>query len=84
MLGLEDGDLVEDEVADAQAAALAAARRHVGGDPVAVDGESGQHGGPAGGGELDEVREGEVGEAGGLEGGEGEAEGVAGAEEGHG
>ncbi|KAJ6440186.1 phosphotransferase family protein [Purpureocillium lavendulum] len=79
----EDGDLVEDEVADAEAPA-ATAGRHVGGDPVAVDGKRGQHRGPGRGGELHEVRKGEVGEAGGLEGGDGEAEGVAAGEGEHG
>lgn len=71
----KDGDLVEDEVADFDAAAEAGG--HVGGDPVAVDGEGGQHGGALGGGDLEEVGEGEVGEAGDFEGGDGEAEGVA-------
>lgn len=75
VLGGKDGDLVEDEVADLDAAAEAGG--HVGGDPVAVDGEGGQHGGALGGGDLDEVGEGEVGEAGDFEGGDGEAEGVA-------
>ncbi|KND86715.1 hypothetical protein TOPH_08657 [Tolypocladium ophioglossoides CBS 100239] len=75
VLAREEGDAVEDEVADADAAAPAGG--HVGGDPVAIDGEGGQHGGPLGSGDLDEVGEGEVGEAGDLERREGEAEGVA-------
>lgn len=75
MLGGKDGDLVEDEVADLDAAAEAGG--HVGGNPVAVDGKGGQHGGALGGGDLEEVGEGEVGEAGDFEGGDGEAEGVA-------
>lgn len=75
VLGGEDGDLVEDEVADLDAAAEAVG--HVCGDPVAVDGEGGQHGGALGGGDLEGVGEGEVGEAGYFEGGDCEAEGVA-------
>lgn len=75
VLAGKDGDLVEDEVADFDAAAEAVA--HVGGDPVAVDGEGGQHGGALGGGDLEQVGEGEVGEAGDFEGGDCEAEGVA-------
>lgn len=75
VLAGEDGDLVEDEVAYFDAAAEAVA--HVGGDPVAVDGEGGQHGGALGGGDLEAVGEGEVGEAGDFEGGDCEAEGVA-------
>lgn len=75
VLAGEDGDLVEHEVADFDTAAEAGG--HVGGNPVAVDGEGGQHGRPLGGGDLEEVREGEVGEAGDFEGGDGEADGVA-------
>lgn len=75
VLAAKDGDLVEDEVADLDAAAEAV--RHVGGDPVAVDGEGGQHRRALGGGDLEQVGEGEVGEAGDFEGGDCEAEGVA-------
>lgn len=71
----KDGYLVKNQVPDADAPPETVP--HVGGDPVAVDGECGKHGGTLGGRYLEDVGEAEMGEAGDFQGGEGEADGVA-------
>lgn len=71
----KDGYLVKNQVPDADAPPETVP--HVGGDPVAVDGEGGKHGGTLGGRYLEDVGEAEMGEAGDFQGGEGEADGVA-------
>lgn len=71
-----DGDAVEDEVADAQTAAAVASVGHVVGNPDAVDGKGGQHGGTRGGRDLEDVRDEEVRAAEELEDREGEADRV--------
>lgn len=58
----KDGDLVENQISDSDAPPETVS--HVGGDPVAVDGKGGEHGGALGGRDLEEVGDGEVSEAG--------------------
>lgn len=71
----EDGDIVENQVADFYATTSAV--RHVCSDPVAVDCEGGKHGRAMGGRDLQAMGEGEVDGAGDFEGGDGEAEWMA-------
>ena len=58
LLVSEDGDIVEDQVANFYAASPSI--RHVGSDPVAVDGEGGKHGRAMGGRDLEALGEGEM------------------------
>lgn len=51
--------------------------RHVGGDPVALDGEGGEHGGPLGGRDLEDMGGDDVPGADELDGGDCEPDGVA-------
>ena len=71
-----DGDAVHDEVADADAAAEATA--HVGAEPLAKDGEAGEHGGALGGEGAEEVGHDEVRADEHFEDAEGDAEAMAG------
>lgn len=74
-----DGDLVHDQVPDADIPAAVPGGGHVAEDPIAVEGEGGQHGGALAGGDLEERgvdemdgREGLNGEGEGAERGEGD------------